>query len=335
VTASVSDAEARLVHDFTDATAGAYGGLVVAFHDSLSAALGAVRSDAELPRVDAVFETALPLLQEHLAVLEPYGWSAGVSGAFVHGGGGRYLADWPPGPSCEVADLLVVVEVGRALDTARTAILIQAKKPMEPPARPWKESSGPRQLALYEQTPEFHWDPAWVARYYEGHPRSFSCTQHGSWATQLGHETWADPRAVFAVLSRPRPWVVPPLEPMGQPTLLAAVLADLVGFRTGHPFQRLRDSYTNPFELEWSAVIWDLLQASLRRTHYHQTVPDRAKTTMLQDEGPEGQGYEAMDAFMRDRPDKGDNEERHPPDALDDRPGGGVSVVRLVVTALD
>ena len=290
--------------------------MVVAFHDSLSAALGAVRSDAELPRVDAIFETALPLLQEHLAVVEQYGWSAGLSGAFVHGGGSRYLADWAAGRPCEVADLLVVVEVRRAADSARTAILIQAKKPMEPPARPWKEASGPRQFVLYEQTPEFHWHPSWVARYYEGRPRSFLCSEHGSWATQLGHDAWADPRAVFAVLNRPRPWVVPPLEPMGQPTLLAAALADLVRFGTGHPFQRLRDSYPNPFELEWSAVIWDLLQSSLRRAHYHMTVPDRAKTSMLQDEGLEGQGYDAMDALMRERPGEGDNEEQPPTDAL-------------------
>jgi hypothetical protein len=305
---------------------------VIAFHESLSAAQGAVKSKSELRHVDAVFETALPLLQQHLAVTQPHGWSAGLSGAFVHGGN-RYEANSTVG-NCEIADLLVVVEVSRAPATARTAILLQAKKPMEPPARPWSDGSGPTQFDFYEQTPEFTWRPAWVARYYQGWPRQLSCSQHRDWTPHFAGARWADPRAVFAVLRHPRPWVVPPHEPMTEPALLSAVLADLVRFQVGHPFQKLRDSYSHPSDLQWSAVIWDLLQSSLNRAHYHQTVPDRDKTSMLEDEGPEGEGYNDMDAFIAER----GSEENGPyvsDSGDDDFPGGGVSIVRLVFTAIE
>lgn len=329
--ASGPDAEVSLVVDFSAAMESTFAELVIAFHDSLTAAQDAVGSRSELRHVDAVFETALPLLQGHLAVTESRGWSAGLSGAFVHGGN-RYEANSGVG-NCEIADLLVVVEVSRPPDAARTAILLQAKKPMEPPACPWRDGSGPAQFAFYEQMPEFTWRPASVARYYRGWPRKISCSEHSSWVESFPDARWGNTRAVFAALRHPRPWVVPPHEPMGEPALLAAVLADLVRFQVGHPFEKLSDSYPHPSELQWSAVIWDLLQSSLERAHYHETVPDREKTSMLQDEGPGGEGYDDMAAFIAERGIDGNELDLPPND--DDDPGGGVSIVRLVFTAID
>jgi hypothetical protein len=309
----------------------AYADLVVAFHESLSAAQSAARSDSELRQVDAVFETALPVLQQHLAVTEPHGWSAGLSGAFVHGGN-RYEANSTAG-NCEIADLLVVVEVRRAPAAARTAILLQAKKPMEPPARPWSDGSGPTQFDFYERTPKFTWRPAWAARYYQGRTRQLSCSQHASWIPYFTGTQWADPRAVFAVLRHPRPWVVPPHEPMSEPALLAAVLADLVRFQVGHPFQGLRDSYSRPLSLQWSAVIWDLLQSS---SEPRSLPPDCSGPRQDIDARRRGSGGAGLRRHGRVH--RGAREPQERASSFrsgDDFPGGGVSIVRLVFTAFD
>jgi hypothetical protein len=317
--------ETAVVSDFASDVSSVHSDLVVGFHDSLTAAQAAVQSKAELRHVDAVFETALPLFQRHLSPIERLGWAVGVGGAFVHGGN-RYQADSDVG-NCEIADLLVVVEVSRPPDSARTAVLLQAKKPMDWPSVPWEGNSGKRQLAFYQQRPAFTWRPAWVARYYQGRPRTLDCNSHG-WGQVLEHDSWADPRTVFAVLLNPRPWTVPPDEPVAQPVLLAALLADLMRFHAGHPFERLHPSYKDPDDLQWSAVIWDILQSSLNRAHYHKTVPDRDATWTLEDEGRDGEGYLALDTAMLDR------SHRERPEDGDDFQGG-VSVVRFVFRAVD
>jgi hypothetical protein len=321
--------EAMVAAEFSSAVAAVYPELLVAFHDSLTAAQAAVPSRLELRHVDAVFETALPLLQRHLSSIERVGWKVGVGGAFVHGGN-RYQANSAVG-NCEIADLLVVVEVSRPPTSARTALLLQAKKPMAWPSRPWDGTSGETQRAFFEQRPPFTWRPDWVARYYPGWPRTLECGSHG-WATEFENTSWADPRAVFAVLLHPRPWTVPPQEPLAKPVLLSALLADLVRFQAGHPFDRLAASYADPDNLQWSEVIWDVLQSSLNRAHYRETVPDRDAVWTLEDEGPAGEGYVAMDARMRER----DAPARtHDDDGDDEGFAGGVSVVRIVFRAAD
>jgi hypothetical protein len=322
--------EEALVSEFSSAISEIHADLVVAFHDSLTAAQAAVQSNLELRHVDAVFETALPLFQQHLSIVERIGWKVGIGGAFVHGGN-RYEARSAVG-NCEIADLLVVVEVSRPPETARTAVLLQAKKPMSWPAIPWAGPSGERQLAFYEQRPEFTWRPSWVARYYRGRERTLKCDRH-RWGHHqlLSDQAWADPRAVFAVLLHPRPWTVPPQDPedsLPPPVLLAALLADLVRFRAGHPFERLPVSYADPDHLQWSAVIWDILQSSFNRSHYRETVPDRDTRWTLEDEGAAGEGYAALDDEFGV---PGGTEGVRDADDFT----GGVSVVRFVFTGHD
>jgi hypothetical protein len=108
---------------------------VLLFSRVLSASLRAVPQQ-EVPRIDAVFEVAVPALHYGFQGLVPSYWHVGVTGSFVHGGGGRYLAEFK-GDRCEIADLLLVVEYrlfGRM--SARNAVLLQAKKPLTPPANP-------------------------------------------------------------------------------------------------------------------------------------------------------------------------------------------------------
>jgi hypothetical protein len=71
------------------------------------------------------------------------------------------------------------------------------------------------------------------------------------------------------------------------------VLADLVLYLGGYPFLRLEDAYSGD-ELEWSAVIWDLLQASRGRVH-RKVIPDRSSPHLLEDEADIAGGSELAD----------------------------------------
>src|SRR3954451_15776458 len=65
--------------------------ILIAFAESLSNALSDL-PQAELRRVDAIFEEALPSLARRLQAAAPERWVVGVAGSFVHGGAGRYIA---------------------------------------------------------------------------------------------------------------------------------------------------------------------------------------------------------------------------------------------------
>jgi hypothetical protein len=301
--------------------------LVLLFSRVLGASLRAV-PQRELPRIDALFEVAVPALHYGFQGLVPPYWRVGVTGSFVHGGGGRYLAAFD-GDRCEIADLLLVVEYrlfGGA--SARNAVLLQAKKPLTPPAKPWSDGSGPTQFELYSRQPKFVWDPAWVAADRPGEERALKpdavdCPCPWSW-DEFGVRHWSRwgdwpthgpiyGGALFAPLNDDDPWVVPPIDPMLEPRLLASTLVDVITFVGGYPFVHRRDAYLTS-ELEWSAVIWDLLRSSLHR-HYRKVRPDRTPLQLLEGEQADPPGDDVDE--------NGNHDER------------GVSVVRIVFVMQD
>jgi hypothetical protein len=119
--------------------------------------------------------------------------------------------------------------------------------------------------------------------------------------------------ALFAPLSDRDPWVVPPMDLVPEPRLLASVFVDVLMFVGGYPFVHRRDAYL-PSELEWSAVIWDLLRSS-RHRHYRQVRPDRTPLHFLEGEEADPPGEDVDES--------GDEDER------------GVSVVRIVFVIQD
>jgi len=312
---------------------------VIPRRDSLMLAFSRIFEDAllaapgyEVPQVEAIFEQAVPALGVRLQTELPRGWRCRVSGSFVHGGSGRYQAQRADtAASCEIGDLLVVVEY-RVLggSSARSGLLIQAKRGGVSASEPWSDTSGKKQRALYFERPPFTWQPTWVGQERQADTRSLEpdlafddpywhLLDH--WPTILWWSRWRDDRgevhagALFSVLSIPQPFVVPPY-PGVEPRPLAAVCADLMALTGGFWFKSRKDAYDGGRDLQWSAVVWDLLGASRKREWRGR--PDLTSAALLEDEEP-------LEAAGGGQPPLDDAK------MLSDEQDSGVSVVRIII----
>jgi hypothetical protein len=251
--------------------------LVDAFNEfSFLALIGAAQD--ERARAELIYEFTINALGSEVQRVLPPGWSCAVGGSFIHGGTGRYVAKPVKGKPCEIGDLLVAVEWELDGDSARSALLVQAKRGDHSPAAPWSDASGKNQRALYWSQGKFKWESKTLGWDRPEDERSLApdvpvdCPCGTSEWTITGDSHWsrwpADGElyggAVFATLDL-APLAVPPLGGR-TPRHLGEVLADLVLFMGGLEFSALEPAYQG-HELGWSAVIWDLLRQSADRDH--------------------------------------------------------------------
>jgi hypothetical protein len=261
--------------------------LVIAFGDIAEKALAG--SVGELARAEQFFGRASTAIGAQVNAVLPHDWSCRVSASFVHGGrpagrgDDRYMVI-PVGKKrgCEVGDLLVAVEHLLPNGSARTALLVQAKKGTARPDEPWRgDASGKKQRALFGELPIFTWREPLV--YVDADPPERTLAPEdpvecycGAHFRLWGDSHWSrwprdgDPHhhggAVFATLLD-TPLVVPPA-PGHHPRPLAAVLADMILLTGGWEFRRFDDAFAPTADPRgWSAVVWELLLRSAVNEH--------------------------------------------------------------------
>jgi hypothetical protein len=327
--------------------------LVDAFADIGRAALMAAKG--EVPRADAYFHFVSDQVMRELASILPPDWTCRVGGSFVHGGSkGRYVVTPSEGAPCEIGDLLIAVEYDLQIGSARSALLVQAKKAEARSTAPWTDgSSGRNQRELFANMPPFVWRdhqqqlprPS-CSRTLEPEIEVWCPCATDNWGLppSAHRSRWPERAAdgsltlyggaVFATLLD-EPLVVPPLG--GRvPRDLSEVLADLLVFAAGWEFKSLLAAYqpNNDGLVGWSAVVWDILRTSATRTHASKVVAGRrddrtqvrlADEVMLSDAWP----FPPDLTFPEDAgepPDLDPESWQFPDD------GGGISVVRVVVS---
>jgi hypothetical protein len=273
--------------------------LIDAFKDfAFLAVTSVVNVTDELRRAELLFQLAVQALGPAVQRQLPPGWSCAAGGSFVHGSQGRYLVDPDVGKPCEIGDLLVAVEFQLGQESARSAVLIQAKRPGSPASAPWTKD-GAHQRDFYRVQPPFTWQTAAVAYTRPSDKRTLAskldcpCSTT-NWDIRHGPDChwsrWPDEKnaiygqAIFATLDD-HPTAVPPFEGK-TPRLLGEVFADLMLFAAGGEVATLTETY-QPKTLGWSAVVWDILRRSATRDHASKFGNRRPDRTPVRFQGEE------------------------------------------------